>query len=115
MKITKKNLVLLTLTLGTVSAYYAYSAYPTYSPGTLYHEKDATAVMTKEMELTRKLRARIMADNQLSTEAQNIQIITNPKDITLKGKVSSRAEKVKLENYARSMAGDKRVYNQLKY
>ena len=115
MKIAKKNLILLTLTLASLPAYFAYSSYPSTSPGTLYPEKEATAVLSKEMILTRKLRARIMADNQLSTEAQNIQIITMPKDITLKGKVSSRAEKVKLENYARSLAGDKKVFNQFKY
>lgn len=67
------------------------------------------------MEMTYRLRAKIMSDNQLSTKAHNISIITNPESITLVGEVASRAEKVKLENYARSMAGDLKVFNQLKY
>lgn len=66
-------------------------------------------------ELTRRLRARIMADDQLSTQAHNVTIVTNEEAITLKGKVANRAEKVKLENYARSMAGDMKVFNQLEY
>lgn len=66
-------------------------------------------------ELTRRLRARIMADDQLSTQAHNVTIVTNKDAITLKGKVANRAEKVKLENYARSMAGEMKVFNQLEY
>lgn len=66
-------------------------------------------------EITRRLRARIMADDQLSTQAHNVTIVTNEEAITLKGKVANRAEKVKLENYARSMAGDMKVFNQLEY
>ncbi len=66
-------------------------------------------------ELIRRLRAKIMADDQLSTQAHNVKIITNKEAITLKGTVANRAEKVKLENYARSMAGDMKVFNQLEY
>lgn len=66
-------------------------------------------------ELIRRLRAKIMADDQLSTQAHNVKIITNEEAITLKGTVANRAEKVKLENYARSMAGDMKVFNQLEY
>jgi len=66
-------------------------------------------------EMTRRLRAKIMADDQLSTQAHNVKIITNGEAITLKGTVANRAEKVKLENYARSMAGELKVFNQLEY
>lgn len=67
------------------------------------------------MELSLRLRAKIMSDEQLSTQAHNVSIITNEESITLKGKVATRAEKVKLENYARSLAGRLKVFNQLEY
>lgn len=68
-----------------------------------------------DTELTRKLREKIMADNQLSTSAHNIKIITVNEAITLAGPVANKAEKVKIENFARSMAGKKKVYNRLSY
>ena len=103
MKWTKMLFLLLIFSISSVSVL---AAYPVET------QKEAREA---EMDLTRRLRAKIMADNQLSTEAHNVKIITMPKAITLKGPVASRAEKVKLENYARSMAGDKKVYNQLTY
>lgn len=68
-----------------------------------------------DTELTRKLRERLMADNQLSTSAHNVKIITVKEAIILEGPVANRSERVKIENYARMMAGKKKVYNRLKY
>lgn len=68
-----------------------------------------------DVEVTRKLRERLMADDQLSTNAQNIKIVTVQDAITLTGPVANREEKVKIENYARTMAGKKKVYNRLTY
>lgn len=112
-------LLLLTLSLGSYSAY---SASPVV-------EKDNTALnrnqpMSAEsqsrgtkadVEVTRQLRERLMADDQLSTSAHNIKIITLDEAITLQGPVANKAEKIKIENVARSMAGKKRVYNRLTY
>lgn len=71
---------------------------------------------TKEnVEVTRKLRERIMADDQLSTNAKNIKIITVGEVITLSGPVSNRQEKQKIENMARQIDRTKRVQNKLKY
>lgn len=68
-----------------------------------------------DVELTRKLRERIMAENQLSTRAKNIQITTADEAILLEGPVANREEKVKIENLARTIAGKKKVYNRLTY
>jgi hyperosmotically inducible protein len=66
-------------------------------------------------EVARRLRAKIMADDQLSTQAHNVKIIATDDAITLKGPVANRSEKVRLENYARSLAGELKVFNQLVY
>lgn len=68
-----------------------------------------------DTEITRKLRERLVADDQLSTNAHNIKIITSKDSIILKGPVANRSEKVKIENMTRTMAGKKKVYNRLTY
>jgi hyperosmotically inducible protein len=68
-----------------------------------------------DIEVTRRLRAKLMADNQLSTSAHNIKIITVNEAITLKGPVANKAEKIKIENLAREMTGNKKIYNRLTY
>lgn len=103
------SLLLIILILFSSNIFAAIAPADKISPDTGLSGTDA------RMELAYRLRAKIMADNQLSMQAHNISIITNPESITLKGEVASRAEKVKLENYARSMAGDLKVFNQLKY
>lgn len=96
MTILKKILILITLsTIGNPS----YSAIP--------EHRDPGVVV--------QLRKAIMDDDQLSTSAHNIQILTEKNSIILKGRVASRAEKVKIENLARARAGNKRVYNRLTY
>lgn len=124
---TKKILVVLTLTLGTYTAY-AVTPESTEAPSSMNSEysKTTDTVQTTttrsssvsreaDVELTRSLREKLMADDQLSTNAKNVKIITNKRSITLTGPVANRAEKVKLENMARSMAGKKKVYNRLTY
>lgn len=68
-----------------------------------------------DVEVTRQLRERLMSENQLSTQAKNIQINTDQDAILLEGPVANREEKVRIENLARSMAGKKKVYNRLTY
>lgn len=125
MKVTSRILILISLTFTS----YASFAVTPMSEERAVIEKDNTGRNANEtitaqtqmkgtaadVEVTRKLRERIMADNQLSTDAKNIKIITVNDAITLKGPVANRAEKVKIENFARSMAGKKKVYNRLTY
>ncbi|MBC7538466.1 MAG: BON domain-containing protein [Bacteriovorax sp.] len=68
-----------------------------------------------DVEVTRLLRKRIMADDQLSTNAHNIKIITLKNSIILKGPVANLEEKTKIENFARSMNATKKIDNQLTY
>lgn len=105
-----KTLLFFIVSLSSLSLY---AAYPSYEKGVTANS--VLKEQSPEIELTRRLRARIMSDKQLSPEAQNVKIITEEDSITLKGSVSGRAEKAKLENYARGMAGKKKVYNQLTY
>lgn len=123
MKITK--------ILGTGALLLACNSYPVFSvtPDFQQYEKDNTALnrdlsVTAEsqlkgsdadVELTRRLREKLMADNLLSTSAQNIKIITVGEQITLTGPVANKAEKLKIEKLARSMAGKKKIRNQLNY
>lgn len=118
----KKNLFFLAFALASSAAF-------SVTPDIKQYEKDNTALNRTEtttaesqmkgseadIELTRKLRERLMADNQLSTSAHNIKIITLKEAITLSGPVANKAERVKIENLARSMAGKKKVYNRLFY
>jgi hyperosmotically inducible protein len=115
MKLTKKMLLIITLSLGAISAYSA-TAPRDNIPSVGTATADTQSKGTKhDVEVTRSLREAIMADNQLSTSAHNIKIVTVKKAIILKGRVASKAEKVKIENLARARAGDKKVYNRLTY
>lgn len=68
-----------------------------------------------DTELTRQLRERIWAENQLSTHAKKIKITTLEKAIILEGPVAKKSEKIIIENLTRSLAGKKKVYNRLTY
>lgn len=115
MKITKNTLLLITLSIGPLSAYSATPVYDSMKQQGRITADSQIKGSERDVEFTRKLRAAIMADNQLSTEAHNIKIITLKKAVILKGHVASKAEKVKIENLARARAGDNKVYNRLTY
>jgi len=68
-----------------------------------------------DVEMTRRIRERLVRDESLSVYAENVTIITLDKTVTLKGEVDSKAEGEKIATIARSMAGMKNVNNQLIY
>ncbi|MFA6237863.1 MAG: BON domain-containing protein [Bacteriovorax sp.] len=113
-----KNKILF-LVIFSLASYGAHLAIPEASSSVEREKVVAAEAQAKgtitDVEVTRKLRERLMADDQLSTNAQNIKIVTVKDAITLQGPVASRAEKVKIENFARAMAGKKKVYNRLTY
>lgn len=115
MKITKNILLVLALSLGPLSSYSATPYQDSVLPQKRLTADSQRIGSDRDVELTRKLRAALMADNQLSTQAQNINIITITDSIILRGHVASRAEKIKIENLARARAGNKKVYNRLTY
>lgn len=121
----KKMLLLLALSLSSFSAFSATNK----TVNREVVEKDNTALnrnnqVTAEaqakgskadVEVTRQLRAKLMADEKLSMNAHNIKIITIGKTITLEGPVDSKEEKTKIEALARAMSTKKKIHNKLTY
>ena len=68
-----------------------------------------------DIEFTQQLREELIADTRLSTAAHNVQIITEKDTVTLFGKVSSKAEKDKIEQLARLKDNKKRIFNGITY
>ncbi len=62
-------------------------------------------VKTADTETTRQIRQAIMKDPALSTEAQNIKIITQDGKVTLRGAMSSTMEINSVVDKARGVAG----------
>lgn len=63
--------------------------------------------------LTQRIRAAIIEDNNLSTDAKNIKIITINGVVTLRGPVLNEAEKANIARKLNSLIGVQRVDNQL--
>jgi hyperosmotically inducible protein len=66
-----------------------------------------------DRDVTAKIRKAIVDDDNLSTNAQNVKIITRDGAVTLRGPVKSAEEKVAVAAKAQQVAGVKRVDNQL--
>lgn len=66
-----------------------------------------------DIEITAEIRKALVADDSLSTDAQNVKIITVERNVTLRGPVKSEAERQQVVNKARAIAGDDRVTNLL--
>ncbi len=66
-----------------------------------------------DVEVTRKLRQEILKRKKLSTNAQNVKIITQNGTVTLKGPVDSAAEKDKVERIAKQVIGANKLVNDL--
>ena len=66
-----------------------------------------------DLDVTQAIRKSFMADDGLSMEAKNAQIITKDGVVTLKGLVKSEAERTNLVAKAKSASGVERVENLL--
>ena len=66
-----------------------------------------------DRKITQEVRKSIVADDKLSTSAQNVKIITNDGQVTLRGPVKTEQEKKEIESKAKQVAGVKNVENQL--
>lgn len=66
-----------------------------------------------DLEITAAIRRAIVEDDSLSTNAQNVKIITRDQVVTLRGPVNSEAERTRVATLARQVQGVKRVDNQL--
>lgn len=63
--------------------------------------------------LTQRIRAAIIEDKNLSTDAKNIKVITINGVVTLRGPVLNEAEKANIAGKVKSVIGIKNVDNQL--
>jgi len=63
--------------------------------------------------LTSRIRKSIVDDSELSTKAKNVEIVSNNGAVTLRGPVTTAAEKTRVESHAEKQAGAKRVTNQI--
>jgi hyperosmotically inducible protein len=66
-----------------------------------------------DVELTRRIREAVVADESLSTNAHNVKIITINGMVTLRGPVESEAERSKIVATAQQLAGKNKVDNKL--
>jgi osmotically-inducible protein OsmY len=66
-----------------------------------------------DRETTKKIRAALTDDKDLSTYAHNIKIITRDGIVTLKGPVRSEDERMEIQAKAQQIAGASNVTNKL--
>jgi hyperosmotically inducible periplasmic protein len=74
---------------------------------------DQQKMNTPDRTITQRIRKSIHQDQNLSTYAHNIKIITQGGKVTLRGPVKSEEEKAALEEKAVAVAGLGNVTNQL--
>ena len=67
----------------------------------------------EDREMTRKIRRAITQNDQLSTTARNIKIITANGRVTLRGPVNTQAERDQIAATAQQLAGSSTLDNQL--
>jgi hyperosmotically inducible periplasmic protein len=66
-----------------------------------------------DLEITQKIRQRVVGAEDFSVNARNVKIMTQDGKVTLRGPVSSKAEADKIGQFAKEVAGDGNVDNQL--
>ncbi len=66
-----------------------------------------------DLEKTRNIRRALVKDDQLSTEAKNIKIITVDGAVTLRGPVKTDQEKAAIMAKAAQVAGDTNIHGEL--
>lgn len=75
-------------------------------------DRDGTAVTpmdqgnsAADIEMTQKIRQAVVADDSLSSNAKNVKIITKDGAVTLRGPVKDEAEKTRVVDMAKNVAG----------
>jgi hyperosmotically inducible protein len=74
---------------------------------------DGRSNSVMDIAISMKIRDAIHADESLSVNARNVEIITDAGVVTLRGRVASVAEKVSVGAAAQRIGGVKRVQNDL--
>ena len=68
---------------------------------------------SSDLKITQAIRQALMKDSELSITAKNIKVITNNGQVTLRGPVRNAEEKAKINQLAKSAAGDAKIDDQL--
>jgi hyperosmotically inducible periplasmic protein len=66
-----------------------------------------------DVELTRRIRRALTSNDQLSTDAKNIKVITQNGKVTLRGPVKTEEERRTIASVAQQQAGTAAIDNQL--
>jgi osmotically-inducible protein OsmY len=67
----------------------------------------------QDVDITRSIRKELVADDSLGTDAQNVKVITIDGEVTLRGPVESSAERTRVVDVAKQVAGADRVKDEL--
>jgi len=66
-----------------------------------------------DLQITQAIRRGLMKDDNLSSDAKNIKVITANGQVTLRGPVNNAREKTKVEQIVKSAAGGAQIVDQL--
>jgi hyperosmotically inducible periplasmic protein len=66
----------------------------------------------KDIDITANIRKQVV-DTKMSVNAQNVKIVTQDGQVTLRGPVATTEEKVRIEVIARKVAGETKIDSQL--
>ena len=66
-----------------------------------------------DLQITQAIRRGLMKDDNLSSDAKNIKVITANGQVTLRGPVNNAREKTKVEQIAKSAASGAQIVDQL--
>jgi hyperosmotically inducible periplasmic protein len=96
------------------------SSFEADNTGRNVRERDTTELTPKDqsnnefdLQITKDVRQKLMADSDLSMNAKNVKVITQDGIVTLKGAVKNDAERQSIVDKAKSIATVKRVDDQL--
>ena len=66
-----------------------------------------------DIQIEAQIRREVVKDKSISTYGHNVKIVSDHGQVTLKGPVHTEEEKRKIEDYARKIAGDGRVNDEI--
>jgi osmotically-inducible protein OsmY len=75
--------------------------------------QDQSKGSLSDVEITRRTRQRLVRDTNLSTNGKNVKIMTINKVMTLRGPVSSQAEKVRIIDHAQAVSKSTQIIDNL--
>ena len=81
-------------------------------PGTRAGASSDPAGTASDQEIARTVREGVSADESLSMQARNVEVLARDGAVTLRGSVASGPEKAEIESLARR-AGGTRIHNEL--